>query len=224
MTITPMTRYYVRRLVQDQALALGLIAEPLTGTESQNSRLVEEFVDFAALSDTQVAELDLLVRLHQSFSQLGISYRGHREQLEQKLLALLGLVKPTENSQPSHPDIVALIDHYAAANFTLSQAVASLNQVSQVAKKYLGDLITRNYWQSSRPHSSWFVDYELTSNAEIQYRGADDYFLTPEQVDQLQAWLDAFIHQCQRVLPQFPKMLAKANVSVTVADLVNLKP
>ncbi|MDS3860039.1 hypothetical protein RIF25_04375 [Thermosynechococcaceae cyanobacterium BACA0444] len=223
MPITPMTRYYVRRLIQDQAVALGLIAEPLSGTDSQNSQFVEELVDFAALSENKAAELDLLVRLHQSFSQLGPGYRGHVEQLESKLWSLLGLVDPVTNSLPSPPTVVALIDQYTAANVTLSQAVASLNQVGQVAKKYLGDLITRNYWQSSRPHSSWFVDYELASHAEIQYRGADDYFLTSEQLTQLQAWLDTFIHQCQRVLPQFPQMLTNANVALTVPGLSSLK-
>lgn len=216
MPITPMTRYYVRRLIQDQAVAWGLIAEPLRGTDSHNSRLIEDLVDFEALSDSQTAELDLLVRLHQSFSQLGQSYQGHLEQLESKLLSLLGLVDRAVNFDPNDPQAVALIDHYAATHVTLSQALASLNQVSGVAKRYLGNLITRNYWQSSRPHSTWFLDYDLASHAEIQYRGADDFFLTVEQLDQLQAWLDAFIHQCQRVLPQFPQMLAKANVPVTV--------
>lgn len=219
MLITPMTRYYIRRLVQDQALTLGLIVPPLSETDSQNSRLIEELIDFTTLTDSQAAELDLLVRLHQSFSQLGPSYWRHREQLESKLFSLLGLVDPTTNSHPPNPKVVALIDQYAAANVTVSQAMASLNQVSQVAKKYLGGLIIRNYWQASRPHSSWFVDYEVTGEAEIQYRGAEDYFLTPEQLSQLQAWLDTFITQCQRVLPKFRQMVTKANVALTVPGL-----
>ncbi len=227
MQLSPMSRYYIRRLIQNRAVALGLVTEPLKETDSQNSAFVDQVVDFSALSSTKVAELDLLVRLHQSFTQLGTGHCSHVLHLESKLFGLLGLVYRSENAhvQPTVlPEILQQVEYHHHHHVKLSQALSYLNQISQVAKKYLGDLITRNYWQSSRPHSSWFVDYEVTSKSEIIYRGGDDYFLTDEQLQQLQAWLKDFINECQRILPRFPHMLAQAKVAPQASGLTREFP
>ncbi len=226
MHLTPMTRYYIRRLVQDQAVALGLLTEPLSGSDSQNSAFLDQAMDLENLSVTKIAELDLLVRLHQSFSRLGLGHRAQVQHLESKLFGLLGLVYRSERYHaPTPPDLTALAEEYNQARVTLSQTLHYLNQISQVSRKYLGDLITRNYWQLTRPHSSWFVDYELTDRAEIVYRGSDDSLLTDEQLAQLQGWLDQFISQCQRVLPRFTQMLTKANIAPETAGLnIAVKP
>jgi hypothetical protein len=214
-----MTRYYIRRLVQDQVVNLGLAATPLTGTDTQNSRMIDEVIDLDALTPTKAAEVDLLVRLHQSFSRLGLGHRSHVQHLESKLFGLLGLVYKPETI-PAAPELTALRPPHSQASITQAEALAYLNQVSQVAKKYLGDLIARNYWRSTRPSSNWFVDYEVSTKAELIYRGGDHGFLKDEQLAQLQAWLNAFIHQCQRVLPKFTAMLAKSQVALESSGLM----
>ncbi len=217
-----MTRYYMRRLLQQNAVPLGLATEPIPVTDdSEDSAFWDQMMRLETLATTKVVELDLLVRLHQSLSRHGISYRAYLNNLEKKLFSLMGLALNDLSSveEPTMPlpgpDQLSMLVQPVP---TLAQALDLLNQVSLVSKQYLGGLITRNYWQSTRPHSSWFVDYDINAVAEITFRqrASEDLFLTPEQVGQLQIWLDAFVSQCQRVLPQFSQMLKRAGVQAKV--------
>jgi len=227
MSLSPMTRYYIRRLLQQNAVALGISAVPLPMTDdAEDSAFFEQLSRLESLGSAKLAELDLIVRLHQSLSRHGHSYRAYLQNLEAKLFALMGL---TLNNAPLCEDPTLPLNLLPTAipapnaSVSLGEALATLNRVSGVAKKYLGGLITRNYWQSSRPHSSWFVDYEVSSEAEIisrHPRDAQDILLTPEQLTQLQAWLNAFLSQCQQVLPQFNRMLQKSGIEAKVPGLV----
>lgn len=228
MSLSPMTRYYIRRLLQQNAVALGITAVSLPITDDMDdSAFSEQLVRLESLSDTTLGELDLVVRLHQSLSRHGQSYKAYLHNLEAKLFSLMGL---TLNSLPPLEDptlplyFSSALTSQPQASISLADALETVNQVGGMAKKYLGEMITRNYWQTSRPHSSWFADYEVSPKAEILYchhRTPQEILLTPEQLDQLQAWLNAFVRQCQQVLPQFSRMLKKSGLEVKLPGLVN---
>lgn len=228
MSLSPMTRYYIRRLLQQHAVALGIapVSLPITD-DTDDSAFSEQLVRLESLASSTLAELDLVVRLHQSLSRHGSSYRAYLHNLEAKLFSLMGL---TLNSLPALEEptlplyFSGAVTSQPQASVSLADALQIMNQVSEIAKKYLGDMMTRNYWQTSRPHSSWFADYEVSPSAEILYRHLrtpQEILLTPEQLDQLQAWLTAFVTQCQRVLPQFSRMLKKAGLEAKVPGVVN---
>ncbi|AFY61082.1 hypothetical protein [Synechococcus sp. PCC 6312] len=226
MSLSPMTRYQIRRLLQENAVALGITAVPLPMTDDiEDSAFAEQLIRLESFASDRLADLDLLVRLHQSLSRHGSSYRAYLHNLEAKLFSLMGL---SLNSLPALEEptlplyFSGTLKSLPQPSISLADALVVLNQVSIVASKYLGELITRNYWHTSRPHSSWFADYEVSAAAEVTYRHrrpAEEILLTPEQLDQLQSWLTAFVSQCQRVLPQFSRMLQKVGLEAKVPGL-----
>ncbi|MDS3862441.1 hypothetical protein RIF25_16715 [Thermosynechococcaceae cyanobacterium BACA0444] len=226
MSLSPMTRYYIRRMLQQNAVALGITAVPLPMTDdAEDSAFLDQLNRIESLTSSKLAELDLVVRLHQSLSRHGSSYHAYLHNLEAKLFSLMGL---SLNSLPALEEptlplyFSGTLKSLPQPSISLADALAILNQVSSVARKYLGELITRNYWHTSRPHSSWFADYEVNGAAEILYRHhriPQEILLTPEQLNQLQAWLTAFVSQCQRVLPQFNRMLQKVGLEAKVPGL-----
>ena len=226
MPLSPLTRYYIRRLLQQNAVELGISAVSLPITDDiENSAFSEQLIRLESLSSSRLTELDLVVRLHQSLSRHGPSYQAYLHNLEAKLFSLMGLtlgfLTPEEPTLPLY--LSEIVQSPLQASISLAEALAVLNQVSDIARKYLGDLITRNYWQTSRPHSSWFADYEVSPTAEVSYphhRPAQEILLSPEQLNQLQAWLNGFVQQCQRVLPQFNRMLQKVGLEAKVPGLV----
>ncbi len=229
MKLSPLTRYYVRRLLQQNAVALGLATEAIPMTDdSEDSAFFDQIIRLESLASTKLSELDLLVRLHQSLSRHGFAYQAYIQNLEIKLFAVMGLTLErhstgTGNISTTQLAGLVVLSGVNQPSVTLAEALEQLNQVSRVAKKFLGALIARNYWQSVRPYSSWFVEYEISDAAEISYGActSQEVFLTPEQLAQLQAWLDSFVSRCQRVLPQFTRMLEKSGVAAQILGVVS---
>lgn len=223
MQLSPMTRYYIRRLLSERAEDLGLLPVDASA-EGDDKIFLDQLIKLESLAATKLTELDLIVRMHQALSRNGQTYNSYIANLEAKLFALMGLsVHGVDLQDPTLPlqEMSGPLDQAGSTShlISLSDVLEQYNQVSQVAKKYLGELIIANYWRCTRPHSSWFADFDVTGSAEIMCqnsRSTKEIFLSLEQIQQMQDWLDGFIGQCGRILPQFKRQLEKANVAVTV--------
>lgn len=221
MQLSPMTRYYIRRLLSERAEDLGLLpVDP--SCEGDDKIFLDQLIKLESLAATKLTELDLIVRMHQALSRNGQTYNSYIANLEAKLFALMGLsLNSTESLQdPTLPlqEMSGPLDNASSVSqlLSLAEVLETYNQVSQVAKKYLGELIIANYWRCTRPHSSWFADFEVNGSAEIvcqNPRSTKEIFLNPEQIQQMQDWLDGFIGQCSRILPQFKRQLEKAGIT-----------
>ncbi|WP_298976640.1 hypothetical protein [uncultured Thermosynechococcus sp.] len=217
MSLTPMTRYYIRRLLAERAESLGLT---VSSTEDHSQAFADQLARLESLAATKLAEIDLIVRMHQTLSRNGQTYNRYLANLEQKLFAIMGLggqvcEELTEITLPQLEETKGT----AAKVLTLAEVLEHFNKVGDIAQKYLGKMIVANYWRGTRPHSSWFADFTVTNEARVvcqSYQSTRDVFLSEEQLKHLQGWLEAFIRQCQRVLPQFTKQLQKAGVRETV--------
>lgn len=211
-----MTRYYIRRLLAERAESLGLT---VSGTESDSQAFADQLARLGSLSATQLAEVNLLVRMHQTLSRNGQTYNRYLATLEQKLFALLGLREQSQDlTEITLPQLDEIKEPVAKA-ITLAAVLEHFNKVSDIAQKYLGKMIVANYWRGTRPYSSWFADFAVTHEGRVvcqPYQSTRDVFLTEEQLEHLQGWLEAFIRHCQRVLPQFTKQLQKAGVPETL--------
>lgn len=211
-----MTRYYIRRLLAERAESLGLT---VSSTESDSQAFAHQLACLGSLSATKLAEIDLIVRMHQALSRNGQTYNRYLANLEQKLFALLGLGEQSQDLTEITLPQLEETKSTAAKVLTLAEVLEHFNKVSDIAQKYLGKMIVANYWQGTRPYSSWFADFAVTHEGRVvcqSYQSARDVFLSEEQLEHLQSWLEAFIRQCQRVLPQFTKQLQKAGVRETV--------
>ncbi|WJI25193.1 hypothetical protein MZ909_05790 [Thermosynechococcus sp. B0] len=217
MSLTPMTRYYIRRLLAKRAESLGLT---VSGTESDSQAFADQLARLESLAATKLAEIDLIVRMHQTLSRNGQTYNSYLANLEQKLFALMGLGgQPREELTDITLPQLEETKGAAAKALTLAEVLEHFNKIGDIAQKYLGKMIVANYWRGTRPYSSWFADFTVTNDGRVvcqSYQSTRDVFLSEEQLEHLQGWLEAFIRQCQRVLPQFTKQLQKAGVPETV--------
>ncbi|QLL29799.1 hypothetical protein D3A95_03015 [Thermosynechococcus sichuanensis E542] len=217
MSLTPMTRYYIRRLLAERAESLGLT---VSGTESDSQAFADQLARLESLAATKLAEIDLIVRMHQTLSRNGQTYNSYLANLEQKLFALMGLGgQPREELTDITLPQLEETKGTAAKLLTLAEVLEHFNKIGDIAQKYLGKMIVANYWRGTRPYSSWFADFTVTNDGRVvcqSYQSTRDVFLSEEQLEHLQGWLEAFIRQCQRVLPQFRKQLQKAGVPETV--------
>ncbi|WP_460193288.1 hypothetical protein [Thermosynechococcus sp. FA-CM-4201] len=217
MSLTPMTRYYIRRLLAERAESLGLT---VSGTESDSQAFADQLARLESLAATKLAEIDLIVRMHQTLSRNGQTYNSYLANLEQKLFALMGLGgQPREELTDITLPQLEETKGAAAKVLTLAEVLEHFNKIGDIAQKYLGKMIVANYWRGTRPYSSWFADFTVTNDGRVvcqSYQSTRDVFLSEEQLEHLQGWLEAFIRQCQRVLPQFTKQLQKAGVPETV--------
>ncbi|URR36515.1 hypothetical protein NBE99_05095 [Thermosynechococcus sp. HN-54] len=216
MSLTPMTRYYIRRLLAERAESLGLT---VSETESDSQAFADQLARLESLAATKLAEIDLIVRMHQTLSRNGQTYNSYLANLEQKLFALMGLGgQPREDLTEITLPQLEETKEPAAKLLTLAEVLEHFNKIGEIAQKYLGKMIVANYWRGTRPYSSWFADFSVTNEGRVvcqSYQSTRDVYLSKEQLEHLQNWLTAFIRQCQRVLPQFTKQLQKAGIPET---------
>ncbi|WP_448514815.1 hypothetical protein [Parathermosynechococcus lividus] len=221
MSLTPMTRYYIRRLLAERAELLGL---NVSATDTDSQGFADQLARLESLATTKLAEIDLIVRMHQTLSRNGQTYNSYLANLENKLFALMGLVpknddEVTEMTLPLQEMVSDADTHAATKALTLAEVLEQFNNVGDVAQKYLGKMIVANYWRGTRPYSSWFADFSINNEGHVlcqSYQSTRDIYLTQEQLEHLEGWLVAFINQCQRILPQFTKQLQKSGVPATV--------
>ncbi len=218
-----MTRYYIRRLLAERAEELGLC---VSDTDTDSQAFADQLARLELLATTKLAEIDLIIRMHQTLSRNGQTYNSYLANLENKLFALMGLVP--KSAEPASEITLPLQERVTADTpsssapkaITLAEVLTHFNKVGDIAQKYLGKMIVANYWRGTRPYSSWFADFTVNNDGQVlcqSYQYTRDIYLTKEQLKHLEDWLTAFINQCQRILPQFTKQLQKAGVAATVA-------
>lgn len=223
VSLTPMTRHYILRLLnqgRDIFALAGQSLEKAAGdraacpTDNRENDILNRL---ESLAPSELAAVEMIVRLHRSLSNRG-EEDTHRwlqlKSLEEKLWRILGIDFPSESPQdlPREPVIPAK----EQPSLTVAQALDHLNRVSELAQKYLGKVIVANYWRACRPSNSWFADFVVTDDGYITYHGslaAGKTLVNLTQQQQLETWLVSFVDQCRRILPLFRHDLQKAKLS-----------
>lgn len=83
--------------------------------------------------------------------------------------------------------------------------VNALNQMSQLASRYLGTTISSNYWKATRPDQA-MAKFEVDRTARIRLIGASTHINTKMQ-RQIQAWVAAFVDRCTKIIRDFPSLI-----------------
>lgn len=83
--------------------------------------------------------------------------------------------------------------------------VNALNQISQLATRYLGASVSSNYWKATCP-SEELAAFEVDRAACIRFTGASTR-ITAEIQQQIQAWVAAFVDRCAKILRDFPSLI-----------------
>lgn len=210
-----MTRHYILRLLNRGSDIFALAGQSLEKAVGDRENDILNRLE--SLAPSELAALEMIVRLHRSLAHSGEEDDHQKLQLkslEEKLRQILGMDFPSESPQdvPSEP-VIAVKEQ---PSLTVAQALDHLNRVSELAQKYLGKVIVANYWRASRPSTSWFADFVVTDDGYITYHGslaAGKTVVNPTQQQQLETWLVSFVDQCRRILPFFRHDLQKARLS-----------
>lgn len=213
--LTPMTRYYILRLFNRERDIFALAGQSLE--QAVGDRENDILNRLESLAPSELAALEMIVRLHRSLSNRGEedTYQSlYLKSLEEKLWRILGMNFPAESPPGVSGEQVLPVE--GRPSLTVAQALEHLNRVSELAQKYLGNVIVANYWRSSRPSTGWLADFVVTDNGYITYHGslaARKTVVNPNQQQQLETWLVSFVDQCRHILPLFRHDLQKARLS-----------
>ncbi len=91
--------------------------------------------------------------------------------------------------------------------YKLDELLAALNKLSHFTTQYLGKVVVTNYWKSSRPTSSWLAEFEVDRSGQISHPKQAVIACDPEQLQQMQSWVAAYIKRCKQVIRNFDQML-----------------
>jgi len=91
--------------------------------------------------------------------------------------------------------------------YKLDELLSALNKLSHFTTQYLGKVVVTNYWKSSRPESNWLKEFEIDRNGQISHPKQNAIACTPEQIHQIQEWVQAYIKRCKQVIRNFDQML-----------------
>ena len=91
--------------------------------------------------------------------------------------------------------------------YKLDELLAALNKLSHFTTQYLGKVVVTNYWKSSRPTSSWLAEFEIDRSGQISHPKQAATFCDLEQIQQIQAWVVAYIKRCKQVIRNFDQMI-----------------
>ncbi len=110
---------------------------------------------------------------------------------------------------------------------TWEATLVALNRLTKYSSGYLGHLAIGNYWKQSHAslvtlHPSleyWKVDYQ--GQISCPFISEQIAPLTPEQLQDVQTWVRAFLKECERVIIDFSQILHSKALSADVAKLIS---
>ena len=91
--------------------------------------------------------------------------------------------------------------------YKLDELLAALNKLSQFTTQYLGKVVVANYWKSSRPDAAWLTEFEVDRSGHISHPKQAAIACNPEQLQQIQSWVAAYVKRCKQVIRNFDQML-----------------
>ncbi len=95
----------------------------------------------------------------------------------------------------------------APQEYKLDELLVALNKLSHFTTQYLGKVVVTNYWKSSRPTSTWLSEFEVDRSGQISHPKQAAISCDPEQIQQIQSWVVAYIKRCKQVIRNFDQML-----------------
>lgn len=214
MQLSPVSRYYVRKLLK-KSVELVEQQQPLDALTLIDVDQALEDLQNNLDSVVKVTELERLIQLHQGLSSQGSHFYNDVVELEAQVFSLLGLSSSNPISQAVEPSNIVndtLQSKQEYKGIQLEFYLKTLNRLSQLSQRYLGQHIVCNYWQISRPAATWLDKLEVLRSAEFRWNGATDFIPTTAQLQDLQQWVNRFLRRCNTVLSNFNQILKQSGL------------
>jgi hypothetical protein len=124
----------------------------------------------------------------------------------------------TQKSSQSHEHFSKEISDELGLDLILS----SLNYLSYFVANYLGQKITSNFWNISRPENEWLVQFEIKYNCEIIFHGDHDQKINSLAILSVREWTRRFINQCCKLIHDLPTRLEKESINEDYRKIISI--
>ncbi|MBD2154641.1 hypothetical protein [Leptolyngbya sp. FACHB-16] len=125
-------------------------------------------------------------------------------------------VQPPVSPLPSPPVTPAPPVAAPPPALSAKEVVLALNQMSQVATHYLGNIVVANYWKSSRPSVEWLLQFQADRSAQFTFKPATttdlSHLLSSEEEQWIRDWIAAFVSRCSKVIRDFQDILQQSDL------------
>ncbi len=203
--LSPMASYYVRRLVQNRR---DLIAQTLQDPATLEAALLEPEALLSRLSLQpmeylqRVNNLEIFARAYQNLSKEN-RYPEETKEIEKQILAALGVDVALEANAVNNSASSVSQPTEAADQVVGKQALEILQSLMTSSKSYLGPKITGDYLMLSRPSEPWLESFTIDSRHQLEWSGSAEAVLTDLQVEDLKAWVQAYLKRCSQIIHNF---------------------
>ncbi|AHB88034.1 hypothetical protein NK55_03455 [Thermosynechococcus sp. NK55a] len=221
MQISPMIRYYVRRLLAEHPAILSYGGCDRSPRKINNEEDLDRYINFNHLTYPQLNQLEFLINLHQKIKANDPHQTLQLQHIEQRIFDLVGLDLPV--SQNAITELLSFFSELANTDnkrpappanqeaTTLSEYYELFRRITEVAVRYLGKMIVTNYWLLTRPRESWLAKIQVEQFHNRDFRPCDQ-LLTNQEAETLKQWIHNFIQHCCPVLPILPRLLLEAGI------------
>ncbi len=228
MNVSPITRYYVRRLLAEHPVVQSQLRDHSQPWSGSPEDYLEHYIKLDYLTYPQLNELEFLIELHQKIKVNEPHRTQQLKNIERKIFKLVSVDLPI--SADAVADLVSFFSQLEdtetlSPTMAPSAKVATLRQyslyfqlVTDVTARYLGRMIVNNYWLLSRPRDGWLsqINVEQVSATVDLSRFLPtarlDLPLSRVEVESLDQWIHGFIRHACRVLPTLPRLLLAAGI------------
>ena len=156
-------------------------------------------------------------------NDLGVTIKSF-ENLTKKIVQP---IKKEPKFQPSQKEIQTSTinsNESQAENHSIEEVVEMLNDLSQTVCCYLGPKITSNFWQLTRPKHEWLSQFNIKSNANIEFIGLKQNFVSPLQHLIIREWTNKFMNQCSQIVRDLPTMIDQQLQNKKHRNMISILP
>ncbi len=217
MRLSPVTRFYLRKLLQQKSEQVQFLSRYGLAEVSIEQILDKVFV-LETKANTSISDLEVVLRLHQRLKlQKGVS-QERLEELETRIFEILEL----QQRLPSKKLMVIDGSQNNSASTQFSQLTVQsylelLNRLSLFSQHHVGRWVVVNYWETARPSIDWLDRFQINSAGVISFTGITSARLTLEHQQDLEKWAERFIDRCTQAVPGFRRLVEQANLTRQLA-------
>jgi hypothetical protein len=195
--LSPMSSYYLRRLVQAHKEILLKSGDP-EATAAMVQLDPEGMLSRAGLTEGEIAqrvkELEVLTRAHQSLSSSG-TYPQEMKDLELQIFTLLGWnISQNTAAEANSPQPISL---------TGAEALNILQDLFKTSVGYLGGKISGDYLRGACPVEDWAYQLTIQKGNILELRCLSDQILDTSELANIKTWVIQFIQRCSTIIGGF---------------------
>jgi hypothetical protein len=207
MRLSPVTRYYLRQLLQQKAEQL----QSSGWTEVSIDQILDQVFRLETKAATAITELEVVLRVHQRLKSQKYTTQDRLDELETRIFEVLELQQVSPSKKLMIVDR-SLQSASPSAQLTVQFYLELLNRLSLFSQNHVGRWVVVNYWETARPSADWLDRFQINSAGVINFTGLTKTPVTLEQQQHLEQWVERFVDRCTQAVPDFRQFVEQAGL------------